>query len=229
MNINTNLKMDRASLPQVVNAVGDRIRLDYTKNRKKSTSEYVEEASKYTRMDQEWLNKSYYALSENKTKVRDKSKDNKNNFQRHVAKNPLKLNAKLRKQLYKLTQEEKKSLTYSVFEQVHELWLSYATEILKIGDAYRWYRTDLHGCKLKCSASKNPTLVGVEGIVVQETQNTFIVITTTNRVITLPKRDSLFEFQVHNQTYRIHGYNLLYTPQMRSKDKVKQKKYKPGI
>lgn len=210
----------KAPLPKAVNIVGDRIGLDYNINRKITTRRYVEESQKDTRIEFDQLKNSFYSLTESKTK---KEPENKKEIRERV-KNPLKLNSRVRKALYKLSNEEKQQLRYSTFEKIHELWQQYAEKVINSGDSMGIFRMDLHGCKLTCTASKNPTLIGSEGIVVQETRNTFLIIKQTNRLLTLPKRESIFEFGIGRKTYKIHGCNLLFTTQTRSKVKYKQKK-----
>lgn len=238
----------RAPLPRAVNAVGDRIiDLNYKIDRKSSTRKYIEDSKDATRLEFDQLKNSYYSLSEFKTK---KSSDNRQDSsrRRHIlesCKNPLKLNCRLRKCLYKLSNDEIKQLQYSTFEKINTLWQQYAKINLKenVRDSLSIFRMDLHGCLIKCTASKNPTLVGAEGIIVQETRNTFLVIRKTNRLLTLPKRESIFEFVIdgsgdngggdggrkEESVYRIHGSNLLLTPQARTKAKYKQKKCQADI
>lgn len=209
-----------APLPKAVNAVGDRIGLDYRLDRKLQTKKYIEETKEATRMNYDKLKNSFYSLTESKTKKNVKVKQSRLTR----VKNPLKLNSRVRKELYRLTNEEKQQLEYSTFEKIHHLWQQYASKVVNEGDIMSVFRMDLHGSKLECTASKNPSLVGAQGVVVQETKNTFLIIKQTNRLLTLPKRESIFEFKVGETHYRIHGCNLLFTTQTRSKVKYKQKK-----
>ena len=207
-------------LPKVVDMIGDRIGLNYNINRRETTEAFV---VKHGRLDLNNLRYSSYSLTEDKTK---KSKDEPKTVNKLHVKNPLKLNAKLRKRLYKLSPLDKQKLEYKKMAEIHELWLGYSKKVVASngGDPSNIYKLDLHGCLLKCTASKNPTLVGSEGIVVQETKNTFLIIGKTNRLVTLPKRESIFEFKLDQQCYRIHGCNLLCTIQARSKSKYKQQR-----
>lgn len=218
----------RAPLPKAVNAVGDRIGLNYRIDRKSATSEYIETNKDSTRLEFDQIKHTRYSLSESKT-VKEGGDTPKKSQWKNRVRNPLKLNSRARKQLYKLTQEDKKKLRYSLFEKINELWKQYSQRIICDKDQMSLLRMDLHGCKLKCTASKNPTLIGAEGIVVQETKNTFQIIQSTNRLVTLPKKESLFEFKVGDNTYRIHGCNLLFTTQMRTKVKYKQKRHTSDI
>ena len=53
-------------------------------------------------------------------------------------------------------------------------------------------KADYSGAKVKVVKSKNPTQVGIEGIIVRETTRTFIVIQPDNEVKTLLKESSVF-------------------------------------
>lgn len=217
----------KASLPQAVNAVGDRIGLNYRIDKKQATRKYIDDHQESSRLDFDQLKNSYYSLNESRTK-----KDNENQIKTKKirAKNPLKLNSEVRKLLYKLSSQEKSRIKYSTFEKVHELWQQYSSQVLReSSDPMTVFRMDLHGAYLKCTASRNPTLIGCEGIVVQETRNTFIIVKRTNRLVTLPKRDSLFEFRVDQNVCTIHGCNLLFTTQARTKVKYKRSKYTSDV
>lgn len=210
-------------LPKVVYMVADRIKLNLNIKRKEATEAYIEQ-NQESRLALSHLKHSYYSLNEVRTK---KSKKDRAPSIIKV-KNPLKLNSRLRKKLYKLKPEEKQQLKYSDFEKVHQLWEQYALKVLA-NNPTNIFHMDLHGCKLKCTASKNPTLVEAEGIVVQETKHTFVVIKSTNRIVTLPKRESIFEFDIDKKRYRIHGCNLLFTVQTRTKVKYKQRRHSSEV
>lgn len=225
--------VDKASLPKAVSAVGDRIGLNYAVDRKKATRQYVESYQDASRLGYGKLKFSFYSLDESSTtKKSDSDRDGGGKRSKkklvEAARNPLKLNSRIRKTLYRIDSEEKQKMRYTKFEQVHQLWLQYAGQVLADtqagSDRLAVFRMDLHGCKLTCSASRNPNLVGSKGIVVQESRNTFLVISDRNRLLTLPKRESIFEFTVGESLFRIHGCNLLFTSQTRAKVKYKQKK-----
>lgn len=229
--------VDKASLPKAVSAVADRLSLNFAVDRKRATRQYVENYQDASRLSYDQLRFSFYSLDESSTAKKndgeDDAKKKKKKKLSEEARNPLKLNSRIRKALYQIDSEEKRNMRYTTFEQVHQLWLGYAGQVLADtrggSDRLAAFRMDLHGCKLTCSASRNPSLVGSGGIVVQETRNTFLVITERNRLLTLPKRESIFEFKVGESLYRIHGCNLLFTSQTRAKVKYKQKKSMVGI
>lgn len=221
----------RAQLPKAVHAVGDRIGLEYGIDRKAELKKYIERNQDATRLDYDQLRNSNYSLNESKTKKVKTTNDQKttstnNNLKTQIKelKNPLKLNSKIRKQLYTLSHEEKQDLLYTTFERVHDLWKQYSSSVLSHSDPMSLFRMDLHGCKLKCVESRNPNFIGLQGIVVQETKNTFLLIKESNGLVTVPKRECKFEFRVNDNEYVINGANFLYTSQTRSKLKYKKKK-----
>ena len=61
------------------------------------------------------------------------------------------------------------------------------------------------GCELEVVESHCPSYVGVQGIVLQETQNTFKVVTKQNELKVLPKAHSLFAFTLHDKTFALEG------------------------
>lgn len=206
-------------LPKVVDMIADRIGLNYNNiKRKEATEKYIADNP---RLDFINLKNSNYSLGEEKTR---KASDRVINSVKRSVRNPLKLNARVRKALYKLTPKEKQNLRYADFEKINELWSSYAKTVLSHNDPYSLFRMDLHGCHITCTASKNPTLIGTEGFVIQDTKNTFLVVKKTNKIVTLPKKESIFEFNADGKRYRIHGCNLLFTVQARSKLKYKQRR-----
>jgi len=201
-------------LPRVVDMVGDRIGLNYDLPRREATISYV---GQHDRLELNNLKYSAYTLGECESEQTAKRYSG--------PKNPLKLNAKLRRKLYKLSKDEKSKITYKVMERIHLIWIQYSRMVLATpGEQSNVFKLDLHGCLISCTASRNPTLVGSKGIVVQETKNTFLIICDTDRMITIPKCESIFEFSIDGKTFRIHGCNFLFTVQARSKLKYKRKR-----
>ncbi|KAI1285418.1 Ribonuclease P protein subunit p29 [Halotydeus destructor] len=90
-------------------------------------------------------------------------------------------------------------------------------------------RADYHGAQFVIEASRNPSLVGIKGIVVQETKNTFKLIAETNRIITVPKEGTLFTFLCNGKLYKICGNYMALSPQQRSRTKIKVRKAKDEV
>ncbi|GAA5828174.1 hypothetical protein JCM5353_007819 [Sporobolomyces roseus] len=53
-------------------------------------------------------------------------------------------------------------------------------------------KAEFVGCVLSVKRAKNPSLVGLKGIVLQETQGTFKIVTPKSQVKVLPKQNSIF-------------------------------------
>ncbi|BGP33409.1 RNase P/RNase MRP complex subunit [Rhodotorula toruloides] len=53
-------------------------------------------------------------------------------------------------------------------------------------------KAEFVGCLLSVKRAKNPSLVGIKGIVLQETQGTFKVVTPKSQIKVLPKQGSVF-------------------------------------
>ncbi|GAA5998363.1 hypothetical protein JCM5350_007432 [Sporobolomyces pararoseus] len=53
-------------------------------------------------------------------------------------------------------------------------------------------KAEFVGCLLSVKRAKNPSLVGLQGIVLQETQGTFKIVTPKSQIKVLPKQNSIF-------------------------------------
>jgi len=120
--------------------------------------------------------------------------------------------------VYDIPKEERK---WEIYEGLWKMWCGYIREILNIqpphqtgienGSAKSPRKTiyltpaaagpnltsaDFHGAKITCVRSRCAGRVGTEGIVVRDTKFTFVVITKTNEIKTLPKEHSIFKFEV---------------------------------
>ncbi|KAH8977756.1 RNase P/MRP, p29 subunit [Lactarius akahatsu] len=105
---------------------------------------------------------------------------------------------------------------WELFVPLHRLWLGYMSELLGLaapppttllqvdpsampqaaGMHAKLVKADFHGSIVTVRRSKNPSLVGASGIVIQETENTFKVVTQKDRLKVLPKQGSVFVFAV---------------------------------
>ncbi|KAI9507872.1 RNase P/MRP, p29 subunit [Russula earlei] len=118
------------------------------------------------------------------------------------------------KGVWRLRKEEAR---WDAFVPLHRLWLGYMSELLGLAadpgegssveaamphaaDVHpRLVKADFHGSimtALKVRKSKNPGLVRLSGIVVQETENTFKVVTKGDKLKVIPKQGSIFVFAV---------------------------------
>ncbi|KAI9431123.1 RNase P/MRP p29 subunit [Lactarius indigo] len=118
------------------------------------------------------------------------------------------------KGLWRLRKEEAR---WELFVPLHRLWLGYMSELLGLaappptptlqvdhplamsqaaGMHAKLLKADFHGSIVTVRRSKNAALVGASGIVVQETENTFKVVTQKDKLKVLPKQGSVFVFAV---------------------------------
>jgi ribonuclease P protein subunit POP4 len=80
--------------------------------------------------------------------------------------------------------------------------------------------------------SRSPTHVGQRGILIQETQETFVIVSASNAVKVLPKRDTIFSFSLPHasgqpsalpQVFELYGDHLCFRSYERSARKFKAK------
>ncbi|OAD76079.1 hypothetical protein PHYBLDRAFT_110014, partial [Phycomyces blakesleeanus NRRL 1555(-)] len=122
---------------------------------------------------------------------------------------------------------------YDIFVQLNKLWQGYMAEVYSQGAnpsqfAQKLLKADFHGAIFKVIKSKNPSYVGIEGIVVQETLSVFKIISKNNKLQQIPKISSVFTMEMEC----CPGVFTLYGPQLqfRAADRaVKKFKPKPSI
>lgn len=64
------------------------------------------------------------------------------------------------------------------------------------------------GAYIKITHSINPSLIGIEGIILMEFLNTFKIVDKKNLMKTIPKKNSVFEFQTETIKFRIYGSHI---------------------
>lgn len=129
-------------------------------------------------------------------------------------------------------------MKYSDLLPLNQLWLQYMREMLGIESfasipkdpsSPNWenvnlqlVKADFHGAKISIDRSICPSLVGVAGIVIQDTQNTFRVCGMDNVIRTIPK--NVIKINVHlddGVTLKAFGRELSVKPEKRAKKKLK--------
>ncbi|XP_055812396.1 ribonuclease MRP protein subunit POP4-like [Solanum dulcamara] len=92
------------------------------------------------------------------------------------------------------------SHNYDIFKPMHDKWKDYVTKLLKnIGKnllAQSLLNGDLHGALILVVQCKIAGLIGVRGIMIRETVETFGIITEENKFQVVPKKLSVFMLQV---------------------------------
>ncbi|GLJ42438.1 hypothetical protein SUGI_0879450 [Cryptomeria japonica] len=103
----------------------------------------------------------------------------------------------------------KKNQKYDLYLPMHEMWKEYIVDLLKNGRQknieYFLLTADLHGAILAVVESKIKSFIGVQGIMIRETLNTFGIMTSENRFRVVPKKGSVFMFQVEFWRVILHG------------------------
>eukprot|EP01083_Nonionella_stella_P137283 417720_1 len=118
---------------------------------------------------------------------------------------------------------------YSMYIPLHKMWLKYVEEAFKdgfrdSGAEFRFLRMDMHGALIKVTRSKCPNYIGLSGIVVQETMQTFRLITEKDRLIVIPKRTNVFSFECAGYLLTLHGSGFVVRPGERVSKKFKAQK-----
>ncbi|KAH8099486.1 RNase P subunit p29-like protein [Cristinia sonorae] len=115
------------------------------------------------------------------------------------------------KSIWKLT-----TTKFDAFLPLHQLWLDYMSELLGLSCApsspdvpvndsvmpstagmhSKLVKADMHGAILTVHQSKNPCLIGLSGIVLHETENSFKIVTKADKLKLIPKPHSIFVLAV---------------------------------
>ena len=85
--------------------------------------------------------------------------------------------------------------------------------LIKIG------KSDFHGAKIKITFSKCPSLIGIEGIVLKENTNSFLIICKDNKIKRIVKNICVFSVYLKNKKIKIYGTILT----KRIEERFKQK------
>ena len=126
---------------------------------------------------------------------------------------PQPLSAKEKRELgvFKLKKEE---IRYEIYEGLHAMWVQYMLEVLGLmrdGQAVQaalgkavtaqshgslLVSGDFHGAEVEVVRSSDVGKVGIKGIVVRDTKFTFVVVTKKDEVKVLPKRNTVFRYEI---------------------------------
>ncbi|KAJ3354873.1 RNase P/RNase MRP complex subunit [Allomyces javanicus] len=117
---------------------------------------------------------------------------------------------------------------YATYAPLHALWRAYMDDLVAgMADAAlraaAVAKADWHGAKVVVTRAKNPTLVGVSGIVVQESARTLKVVTEANRVVTVAKPGAQWMVVLGAWKYTVHGDQVTYRSADRAARKMKSR------
>ncbi|XP_053617701.1 ribonuclease P protein subunit p29 [Plodia interpunctella] len=149
-----------------------------------------------------------------------------------------------KKKIHSLTRKEKaklgfyviprNSVNYNEILPLNQIWEHYMSQIIQTNrqvphvNSKSWenytqtiYKADFHGSRLLVARSKCPSYVGKSGICIMDTKNTFKIVSEDNKVITIPKKECVFEMMLKNFRFTIFGKHLCARPAERSTKKIK--------
>jgi len=128
------------------------------------------------------------------------------------------------------------SVKYADFEDLRNLWKDYMRELLDLphyepknfkpdSDPLRIKvcRADYHGARLKVTKSLVGNNVGLEGMVLMETRNTFQILTESDALKTIPKNKTSFTFKLDGYQFTLDGSIMDCKPSERAVKKWKNK------
>ncbi|XP_064079009.1 ribonuclease P protein subunit p29-like isoform X2 [Macrobrachium nipponense] len=132
--------------------------------------------------------------------------------------------------LHKINKLDK---TFEMFLPINKMWKAYAKRHLSIREdstheglvnfiQNNVRKLEYFGCFMRVSRSVCSEYIGVVGIVIRETKNTFLLICPDNKVKTIPKKHSEFSFVVENFGITVLGNHLNQKPAVRAKHTFKK-------
>ncbi|KAL2914094.1 RNase P/RNase MRP complex subunit [Polyrhizophydium stewartii] len=84
-------------------------------------------------------------------------------------------------------------------------------------------KADFHGAMLTVAKSKCPANVGLSGIVIKDTENTFHLVTRDNKLKVVPKLNNVFTFGIGDTLFTLFGNQFRTRPAERATKKFKVK------
>ncbi|KAK6588828.1 POP4 like ribonuclease P subunit [Cryptosporidium xiaoi] len=128
---------------------------------------------------------------------------------------------------------KKRNLGYAHFIPLHSLWKQYMSGLIGGEDRKRNIKlsqlsqyisqADFHGSIIKVISSRNKEYINLEGIVIKETKETFLIISRDNKPRTLLKNQTIFSMEFSNYVIVLYGTQLRYHPAERVKHKFRHK------
>ncbi|CEM09871.1 unnamed protein product [Vitrella brassicaformis CCMP3155] len=118
------------------------------------------------------------------------------------------------------------TLSYADCLPLNELWSQYAEQLMheRLPITERGSRlaaADLHGAFVRVDKARVPSYIGLDGIIVQETEQTIRLMCQDSRLRTVVKGQVVLSVVVLGVKYFLHGPQLAYRPSVRSKVKFK--------
>ncbi|CAL8131522.1 unnamed protein product [Orchesella dallaii] len=155
--------------------------------------------------------------------------EDKEKQRKHLTKKPQVLKTgSSRKQRLKKEKLVPKTLKFENFVKLNGMWKAYVADLLndevrKDEIQLKLNRIDLHGAYITVADANCKDYVGLEGIIVKETRNVFVIVTRSNTTRTVPKAENAFDisFEKPSGTLTICGNSFLTRPAERASKKIK--------
>ena len=164
-------------------------------------------------------------LGTNSKNIHHHSKQKRKHLSRRVNRLLSKNIRKARQDAYEFRQATKDKNHLDNYQFMNQLWTEYFAELSRdvtSDDALlqRCLNVDYHGAIIRVVQAKNPSLIGKEGIVIQETKNIFVIADKkTGRRCFIMKKGSLFsmeiQFRDRRETIYIAGSAITVRPEQR--------------
>ncbi|ORZ32850.1 ribonuclease P protein subunit p29 [Catenaria anguillulae PL171] len=119
------------------------------------------------------------------------------------------------------------SIIFAAMKPLQHLWNQYMDDLKSGGAADQFMakliKADFHGAHMTVTQATCPTLIGISGIVVQETAKTFNLVTQQNVVKSICKQGTVFSVVIGQMVYHLYGHQLQYRSSERAARKFKGK------
>ena len=119
-----------------------------------------------------------------------------------------------------------KELNYKELIKINRLWNDYINELINDdiqSIPNKLLKADLNGSILQVVSSSNPSLIGIQGLNLLETKNSFKILTEQNKVKVIPKFNSKFKLFSDRFNINFYGKNLILNPLDKFNKKFKHK------
>ncbi|XP_050419797.1 ribonuclease P protein subunit p29 [Adelges cooleyi] len=143
------------------------------------------------------------------------------------------------KRVLGINRPPKDVLSYDDAMKLNKLWLSYMKTVINLEDLVsrgwngkpcgkHWsglmtslYKCDYHGAHVKVISSRCCSYIGIQGVIILETKNTFQIVGPDNTLKTVPKNGCVFEIVLQGYLFHIYGQHFVTRSKDRSKKKLK--------
>ncbi|CAN8286694.1 unnamed protein product [Cochlearia groenlandica] len=154
------------------------------------------------------LDKDNYILLDNFVQSRSSSSVSKNVSQKNSKRSKIRMSMKKLKKSGALD-FPKDLQKFDLFKPMHGIWESYMMQLIKVTGKVQLTTTllsaDLHGAFMFVAECKIASYIGVQGIMVRETSETFGIITKDDKFRVVPKKVSVFIIQLDCWKITLHG------------------------